>query len=52
MVKLRISSELEIMNISFAKFGAFQLLWRLLALVLKQERGREQIITQKSEHGP
>ena len=40
------------MNISFAKFGAFQLMWRLLALVLGEEREVEQIIrTKELEHG-
>ena len=42
---------LKFMNISFAKFGAFQLLWRLLALVFVEERGDQIIRTPKSEHG-
>ena len=40
------------MNVSFAKFGAFQLMGRLLGLVFGKEKGGEQIFrTQKSEHG-
>ena len=37
-------SKIEFMKISFAKFGAFQLMWHLLALILGESREGEQII--------
>ena len=39
------------MNSSFAEFGAFWLMWHLLALIPEEEEGGEQTVrTKKSKH--
>ena len=38
-VLLHVDSKIEFINV---KFGAFQLMWRLVALALVEERGGEQ----------
>ena len=48
---MHIHSKIEFLNISFTKFRTFQLMWRLLALILGEKGGGERIIrTQKSVH--
>ena len=43
-------SNTEFMNISFAKSGAVQPMWRLLALILGEERGGEQVIKSQNTY--